>query len=180
MKTLKGFNASACLLFLATAFCLHAQNFRGRVQGTITDSSNAAVAGATVTLKNVNTGVPAVRQTNESGHYLFDLVDPGSYEVSVEYAGFSKFVQQNITLQSRGDITVDAMLKTGDVRESVTVSAEASMVQFNTAKLETTVDSKLTSNVPQIYRSPFLLAQLDPAVERNDGNGEYQPYHSWG
>lgn len=174
------FRTALPLLLAAFTVCLQAQEFRGRVQGTITDASNAAVVGATVTLKNVNTGVPTVRQTSESGRYLFDLVDPGSYEVSVEYPGFSRFVQQNVTLQSRGDVTVDGILKTGDVRESVTVSAEASMVQFNTGKLETTVDSKLVSNVPQIYRSPFLLAQLDPAVERNDSNGEYQPYHSWG
>jgi hypothetical protein len=58
--------------------------------------------------------------------------------------------------------------------------AEANVVQFNTGKLETTVDNKLANSVPQIYRTPFLLAQLDPAVEKNDGASEYNPYHSWG
>ena len=55
---------------------LYAQEYRGRIQGTVVDTSEAAIAGATVTLMNVKTGVPAVRQTNETGHYLFDLVDP--------------------------------------------------------------------------------------------------------
>lgn len=168
------------LLLATVCTALHAQEFRGRVQGTVTDTTQAAIAGASVTLKNVNTGVPTERQTNESGHYLFDSIDPGNYTVTVQFPGFSRFIQENVPLQSRGDVTVDAMLKAGDVRESVTVSAQASLVQFNTSKLETTVDSKLTANMPQIYRSPFLLAQLDPAVERNDGNTEYQPYHSWG
>ena len=60
------------------------------------------------------------------------------------------------------------------------MSAETTAVQFNTSKLETTVDSKLTRNLPQIYRTPFFLAQLDPAVEKNDYASEYMPYHSWG
>ena len=54
------------------------------------------------------------------------------------------------------------------------------MVQLNTAKLDTTVDSKLVNNLPQIYRSPFLLAQLDPAVEKKEASSNFQPYHSWG
>jgi len=165
------------VLFAAGAY---AQEFRGRIQGTVVDSSQGAVVGATVTLVNVNTGVSSTRKTNEAGHYLFDLVDPGTYTVTVEFQGFSKFVQENIVLQQRGDITVNATLRAGDVKETVTVSAEASIVQFNTAKLETTVDSKLTNNLPQIFRTPFLLAQLDPAVEKNDYASENMPYHSWG
>src|SRR5215471_13921112 len=159
---------------------LYAQEYRGRIQGAVEDSSHAAVVGATVTLLNVKTGVATTQQTNESGRYLFDLVDPGTYTVTVEFAGFSRFVLENMNLQLRGDITVNATLNAGDVRQSVTVSAEANVVQFNTAKLETTVDSKLTGSVPQLYRTPFLLAQLDPAVEKDDYQSEYMPYHSWG
>jgi len=172
-----------CMLFPLAAMLavgLYAQEYRGRVQGTVVDTSQAAVVGATVTLLNVKTGVPAVRQTTETGHYLFDLVDPGSYTVTVEFQGFSKFVQENVTLPLRGDITVDAMLKAGDVRETVTVTAEVATVQFNTAKLETTVDSKLAGNLPEYFRSPFLLAQLDPSVEKDDYSTEQMPYHSWG
>ncbi|MDP2995844.1 MAG: TonB-dependent receptor [Bryobacterales bacterium] len=159
---------------------LHAQEFRGRIQGTVVDTSQASVVGATVTLLNVYTGVSATRQTNETGSYIFDLLNPGTYTVTVEFAGFSKSAQEGIILQQRGDIALQSVLKPGDIKETVTVSAEASMVQFNTAKLDTTVDSRLVNNLPQIYRSPFLLAQLDPAVEKNDGGTEFQPYHSWG
>ncbi|MBV6433849.1 MAG: hypothetical protein IANPNBLG_04078 [Bryobacteraceae bacterium] len=157
-----------------------AQDYRGRIQGTVTDTTHAAVPGATVTLTNVNTGVPATRQTNEAGHYLFDLVEPGTYTITVEFTGFTKFVQENINLLQRADVSVDATLRAGDIRETVTVTSEAAVVQFNTGKLETTVDNKLTSSVPQIYRTPFLLATLDPSVERNDYGSEYMPYHSWG
>lgn len=164
---------------LVAAPCI-AQEFRGRIQGTVTDTSQASVVGATVTLRNVGTGVVTTRQTGDAGQYIFDLVQPGTYTVVIELSGFTRFAQENILLQQRGDVTVNATLKAGDVKETVTVSAEANAVQFNTAKLETTVDSRLTSSVPQLYRTPFLLAQLDPAVEKSDGQSEYMPYHSWG
>lgn len=167
-------------LLVLLSFSSFAQEYRGRIQGTVTDTSHSAIAGATVTLLNTDTGISNVRTTDDAGHYLFDLVDHGTYTVAVQYQGFSRFVQENILMQQRGDVTVDAILKPGDIKESVTVTGAAEAVQFNTGKLETTVDSKLTGAVPQLYRTPFLLAQLDPAVEKDDYQSEYQPYHSWG
>ena len=70
------------LIIVATA-----QEYRGRVQGTVADPSQAAVAGAAVTLRNVNTGIESNRQTDASGHYLFDFVQPGSYSVTVQAPG---------------------------------------------------------------------------------------------
>jgi hypothetical protein len=87
---------------------LFSQEYRGRIQGAVTDTSQAAVVGAAVTLLNVKTGVATTQVTNEAGRYLFDLVDPGTYTVTVEFAGFSKFLQENVNLQLRGDITVNA------------------------------------------------------------------------
>lgn len=173
----KGILFLSAVLLGASAF---AQEFRGRIQGTVTDTSQASIAGATVSILNTGTGITTNRQTNEAGHYLFDLVEPGNYSVAVEFTGFSRFVRENVLLQQRGDVTVNATLKAGDLKETVTVTAEGNSVQFNTGKLETTVDSKLTATMPQLYRTPFLLAQLDPAVEKDDYQSEYMPYHSWG
>ncbi len=157
-----------------------AQEYRGRIQGTITDPSQAVIAGATVTLSNVNTGINTVRSTNDSGHYLFDLVEPGTYRITVEATGFSKSVQENISLATHGDVTVDVTLHPGDVQQTVTVSAEANQVEFNSSNLETTVNPVLTNRMPQYYRSPFLLAQLDPSVVPQVGNGDWNPFNSWG
>ncbi len=158
---------------------LFAQEYRGRVQGLVTDGTQAPVAGATVTLNNVETGVSSTRQSNEQGRYLFDLVLPGKYTVTVQLQGFNRFLQENVVLQSRSDVTVDATLRPGDVRETVTVEAQASTVQFNTSKLETTVDSALVANLPQISRNPLLLARLDPAVVQQDTAREVEPYMTW-
>ena len=162
------------LAVAAFAFELSAQEYRGRVQGSVTDGSQAAVSGATVTLGNVETGVASTRQTGEQGRYLFDLVLPGKYTVTVQLQGFNKFVQANVVLQSRSDVTVDAVLRPGDVRETVTVEAQASTVQFNTSKLETTVDSALVSNLPRsvdalgVWRRYNGRAYLENRKERLD------------
>ncbi len=178
----KNLSLILCLSALVALFtCVsQAQDYRGRIQGTVTDASSAVVPGANVVLLNTKTGIKAVRQTNETGHYLFDFMEPGTYTLSVEATGFSGFVQENITLQTRADLTVDAALKTGAVQETIRVEASAVAVQFNTSKLETTVDSVLTGKMPQYNRSPFLLAQLDPSVIPSVGNGDWNPYNSWG
>src|SRR5215469_3800413 len=141
---------------------LSAQEYRGRIQGVVTDSTGGVIAGAFVTLRNVNTGITSQRKASERGEYLFDLVEPGMYTVGVEMPGFAKFLQENVPLPAKGDLTVNAQLRAGDVRETVSVTAEATQLQFSTSKLETTVEAKLAEQVPQLYRSPFVLATLDP------------------
>ena len=85
MRTWK---AIAALFVLTTA--IDAQDYRARVQGIVTDSSDAAVPGATVTLRNNGTGITATRTSGPNGAYLFDNVEPGTYTVSSEFSGFSR------------------------------------------------------------------------------------------
>ena len=170
----------ASMLLALFSSVLHGQEYRGRVQGQVTDSSSAVIAGATVTLRNIHTGVQTVRQTNQTGHYLFDLVQPGSYAVIAESRGFNKTVQPNVLIQSFGDVTVDLMLKPGAATETITVSAQVSSVEFNSSKVETTLNSSLMDSLPQEYRNPFIMATLDPSVEPDPGYSAVQPYQSWG
>jgi hypothetical protein len=170
----------ACALVALFASLCAGQDYRARLQGTITDASNAAIAGAAVTLRNIATGVTTVQQSSEAGHYLFDLVEPGTYTLTVAAPGFNTFLEEHVVLETRTDLTVDAPMKTGSVQETMTVTAASVAVQFNTAKVETTVDSTVTAAMPQAYRSPFLLAQLDPAVVPSAGNTDWNPFNSWG
>ena len=72
-------------LFFFTGLAV-AQDYRGKVQGLVTDSSQAAVVGAKVTLRNVGTGAEASKTTEATGRYLFDFVTPGTYSVTVSNA----------------------------------------------------------------------------------------------
>lgn len=156
----------------------YAQEYRGRIQGTVVDASNAVVVGARVTLVNAGTQASATKTTNETGHYLFDMVEPGTYNVTIELPGFNKSQVQNVALQQRGDVTVDATLSPGNVTDTVTVSAEAAQVQFNSSKLETTVDTKLAASLPLYFRDPFFLSKVDPTVAQSETSTEMKPYNS--
>src|SRR5579883_948141 len=107
------------LLFLACLCSVLslAQDTRGKVQGVVTDSSGAIVAGANITLLNDETGVRALQHSNPNGQYRFDFVIPGMYTVAVELPGFRPFVQKNVRVEALGDVTVNASLAVGSAQE---------------------------------------------------------------
>ena len=82
------------LAFLGTPAV--AQELRGSVRGTVSDSSGSVVAGARIALRNAGTGVEVQQATNSAGQYVFDFVSPGTYSVSVSLEGFRGFVQENV------------------------------------------------------------------------------------
>lgn len=167
-------------LVLVFALTATAQDYRGKVSGTVTDPSKAAVAGAKVTLRNVNTGVESVKDADATGAFAFDFVTPGTYSVSVESAGFQKFVQDNVAVLTRGDVTVNAQLTLGGVAETVTVSEAVATVQFTTSTMTTMVTGQLLKDVPVLARNPFTLALLNPAViNRYWDVAHRNPFYMW-
>ena len=162
----------SCLL--ATLLCfavivlavipLGAQDYRATVQGLVTDPSQAAIVGAKVILNNVNTGAEQTKVTTETGQYRFDFVAPGTYKVTVEAAGFAPFARENITVLTRGDVTVNATVSLSAVAETVSVSDTALAVEFNTTTMSQTVVGKMLSSLPVVARNPYTLVMLDPAV----------------
>jgi hypothetical protein len=174
--------ARAVCAAILTAFTgvVFAQDFRARVQGIVTDPSQAAVVGASVTLKNINTGVESVKQTDSSGRYLFDFVQPGTYNVIAQAAGFQKHVQENVTVMTAGDVTVNASLKVGGVSETVNVTEEVSTVEFNTSTMTTTVQGAMLRDLPVLARNPFTLALLNPAVVNQYWDVAHRlPFYMW-
>ena len=166
---------SALLLAVNAAW---AQDTRGKIQGRVNDASDAVIVGASVTLLNKNTAIAVNTQTNANGQYLFDFVIPGTYNLTVEQTGFSKFVAQDILVQARADVTIDARLQTGSTKDSITVEASAVAVNFNTSTMGLTIDTKMTNNLPIIHRNPFLLASLNPSVVVRSTT-EQSPFHHW-
>ena len=166
---------SALLLAVNAAW---AQDTRGKIQGRVHDASDAVIVGASVTLLNKNTAISVNAQTNANGQYLFDFVIPGTYSLTVEHTGFSKFVAKDILVQTRADVTIDAPLQTGSTKDSITVEASAVAVNFNTSTMGLTIDTKMTNNLPIIHRNPFLLASLNPSVVVRSTT-EQSPFHHW-
>ncbi|MBI4904451.1 MAG: carboxypeptidase regulatory-like domain-containing protein [Acidobacteria bacterium] len=163
---------------MAAVSSVSAQDLRGKVQGLVKDPTNAVIAGATVTLRNVDTGIQSISQTTSLGQYIFDFVQPGNYSVTVEMPGFKLFAQQNLLVQARADITVNATLEIGNTRETVTVESAPVAVQFNTTTMGMTLDTKMANSLPVANRNPFLLVALNPAVVVRSST-EQSPYHHW-
>jgi hypothetical protein len=141
-----------------------AQEYRGTVRGVVTDPTHAVVPGAKVTLLNINTNVERTVRTDSGGFYLFDFVIPGTYRVTVEAAGFQKYVQENVIVQVKGDVTVDAMLALGAVTQTVDVTTAVTQVEFNTSTISTTLSNTNLKELPMLGLSPWTMALLDPAT----------------
>jgi hypothetical protein len=165
------------LLLLLAPIPILAQKYRAQARGLVTDQSGAALPGATVTLLNPSTGIKAIKQTDNSGLYVFDYVEPGTYSITVEASGFGRYVQENVAVQSAGDITVNVTLSPGTLQQSVTVSDSPPAVEFNSTNQQLTIDTKMANDTPRLDRNPFKLTLLEPAAINT--RGEMQPYHSW-
>jgi hypothetical protein len=166
-------------LFLLSALLLPlaAQDYRGKIEGIVADQTQGVVPDATVTLRNVGTGVQTVRKTGQNGLYLFDLVDPGNYSLTVDATGFGKYVQERIQVQTRGDVTVNVTLTPGTVSQNVTITDAPSAVEFNSSNKDLTIDTTLAEETPRYDRNPFKLTLIAPSAVNT--RGEMQPYHSW-
>lgn len=153
----------ALLSFFCLAACAMAQTTTGTVTGFVSDPGGAFIAQATVRLQNTNTGLVLTAETNDSGSYVFPLVQPGAYQISVEKQGFGRFAR-TFTLEVTQQARIDAQLAVGQVNEAVTVSAAAVLLETDTSNLGQVISNRQVVDLPLNGRNPFALASLTPGV----------------
>lgn len=167
------------LAFLLLSFCFIAgangQGTTSRVTGTVQDSAGASVAGATVTLTNDATGVSFNTQTSESGTYSFDLVQVGTYTVTIEKQGFKKHISQANPVNVNQPATINTTLETGGLTETVTVQAGVEQVQTSTSgNIGSTIEQKTLESLPIVGtrgRNPLDLLNFQPGVVSGGNTG---------
>src|SRR5688572_26795671 len=120
------------LLSFSFAHLAPAQDTRGSISGTVTDPQAAVIAGATVIVANTGTGTSTRLTTNAGGYFEAPLLLPGSYSITVETSGFKRSVRSGLTLEIGERLQIDFQLEVGGTSESVTVSAEAPMLDTST------------------------------------------------
>jgi hypothetical protein len=145
---------------------LWSQDFRSTIAGTVTDPAGAAVPGAKVKAVNTQTNAATEVETNESGRYSISFLIPGKYTVTVEASGFKQFVRQNVELQISTSNGLDVKLELGAMTERVTVSAQMSQLETETASRGGIVDNELLSGVPNAGRNVYQLAFAMPGVHK--------------
>ncbi len=154
------------ILILALMVCsLHAfGQSTAALNGTVMDPSKAMIAGATVTLRNVETGVETVEQTNNDGIYTFVNVLPGHYTVQASATGFETQVQSAFALEVNQSATVNFGLRVGAQTTQVNVSGSAVELESSTAELGTVVDTEEVRSLPLNGRNFTELLLLTPGT----------------
>jgi hypothetical protein len=142
-----------------------AQTGTSSVRGTVVDPRGGAVAGATVTLSNEARSFVRTATTNEAGAFAFDLIQPGTYQIEVEAAGFKKTTVRDVRALVAQPTEVNVQLEVGQITEAVTVSA-ANELTLNTqdASLGNNFVSLQIIQLPLEARNPISLLTLQPGV----------------
>jgi len=153
-----------------------AQDARGQIQGRITDPSGAAVPGVTVRATNsaTNIGTPVV--SNQTGDYLLPFLLPGTYDVVAEVQGFKKWIRNGVGVQVNDRVTLNIPLEIGSSAESVSVSADAPLVDAASASLGTVVDQRRVAELPLKDGNPIMLSSLSPGVMNLSTGGWSRPF----
>lgn len=159
------------LLTLSSFGLALAQSSTGSISGTVSDERQGVIQGASVTVKNVDTGFTRTSTVDSEGRYRFVNLPIGSYEVTVEAANFTKYVQTGITLLVNQDAVINTALKPGGVAEVVTVAENASVLNTTTAEVSTRFDERRLSELPiATNRNVFNVLLSVPGVSQISPN----------
>src|SRR3982074_3428862 len=139
----------------------------GAISGTVKDTSGGVVAGAKGTLTNEGTGVSISSATSSIGEYSFSPVKIGHYSVSVEFSGFQKVQQNNVTVDVQQKVLVDITLPPGQSNETVFVNTAPPALQTQDASVGQVIEERTVNALPLNGRNFTFLAQLSAGVTQD-------------
>jgi hypothetical protein len=162
----------ACLcMFVLVSSCL-AQGDRGSISGAVTDPTGAAVPNAQVTVRNADSGSEYKTVTTVTGNYAMAQLPAGTYDLSVEAPGFSRYMQQGVRALVASTVRVDVMLRIGSMADSVTVNADAPLLRTEGAEQSHIISSQTINSLPLNFgargpgmlRDPFTFVEVLPGA----------------
>lgn len=140
------------------------QQVFGSIFGTVTDPSGSPVANAKVTITDVTKGTSSDVMTNESGQYQKGQLIPDQYKVTIEVAGFSKVVSNELTVLVDQATQFNAAMQVGNVSQTVEVTAAAPLLQTDRADVAQTFTSQEIAQLPSIGRNLQAFQLLNPGT----------------
>ncbi len=154
----------ACIALACCATLGLAQNY-GTIKGNVKDSSGAVVPGASIVVTNTATGTASKVTSLANGSYLVNSLQPGTYELAADAAGFKHYLASGFEVHIADNLTLDIPLEVGGASESVTVTTEAPMLRVADAQRGEVIDNNFIKNLPQLNRDPWALASLSGNVQ---------------
>jgi len=169
------------LLFLAGVF---GQVGNGTITGTVTDPSGAVVSGASVEVKNSETGVVYPSVTTATGNYTATNLPVGTYSVTVTLQGFKTYTHTNLTVAATQKVSEDITLQVGNTGESVTVAAETSLLKTESSEMSHNVTVQTLDDVPLLgigtlnsgtsgVKNPYNSLEMLPGVSSYASSGQF-------
>ena len=150
-------------LFMALSTGIGWAQFSGGLQGSALDPSGAGLAGAVITLTNVDTGITQTATTDSGGVYRFASLAPGNYTVSATATGFSS-AKNAFALSTNETRNVPITMTVGQVSSQVNVTAQQPLLDTSDSRNQLTIDTQALSNLPLAARNPLALITLAPGV----------------
>ncbi len=156
--------SSAILLMLSVSIFAQSQATTGLIQGVVVDPNGAVVSGATVTVRNTETGFERTIQSNSDGLFSAPLLPLGRYRVTTSSSGFTNSVLENVAVTIGQTQSFRIEMKVGGAVVSVDVSSEAEGVETGRTELSTQINDRAVQNLPINRRDFSRFAQLTPGV----------------
>src|SRR5580698_215436 len=135
-------------VYLICAVAAFAQGDRGTITGTVTDPTGAVVPTANIQVTNTDTAANYQIGTSNTGNYTLANLPVGTYELTVESAGFKKYDRPGLVVQVAETIRVDAVLQVGASTDTVTVNAEAPLLKTESGEISHQVDYEEANDIP--------------------------------
>ena len=154
-----------------------AQDINASLSGTVTDQSQAAIPAAKLTITNVASGVSTNTMSDGSGHYALNGILPGNYDLAVTATGFQTRTQKGIELAVGQVAREDIQLAVGQTSETVTVTADASLINYENQTLEGGISPEVLEDFPLVVggapRTSISVVAMMPGVITGGGNNAY-------
>lgn len=162
------------VVMIAAAGASTAQVFTdGSIRGYVRDEQGAVLPGATLTATSPQAPVPATAVTDRTGHYRLEPLLPGTYRVTVQLQGFATYLRENVEVRVGLNLELDAMMKVGGLSDSVTVTADAPMLESRSATQTVNVSGTFQTSLPTSNRANWSdVLTLMPGTVVYERGGE--------
>jgi len=151
-------------IVLLLAFTVRGQTVSTQILGLVTDASGAMVPGAVITAKRIETGDVRSTVSNETGNYIFPLVDSGTYDVTCAAAGFKSEMRRGVSIELQQKARLDFQMQLGQQTEMVEVTSAAPLLKTEDATLGSVVEHRRIIELPLNGRNFAQAATLMPGV----------------
>ncbi|MGD0482182.1 MAG: TonB-dependent receptor [Terracidiphilus sp.] len=141
-----------------------AQVDTGSIVGTVTESTGAAVPGASLTIEDEATGRKLTQLSGQDGSYTFSPVQIGTYTLTVAKQGFETSIQQHVEVTVQGHLEINPKLLVGAVTQEVQVTSSGPILETQTSSIQQLVNQRAINDLPLNGRNAAFLAQLSPGV----------------